>query len=56
MKEYYAVVLWCWEDVQNAHPDWNETRCRAWLEANEKWFRDVLTEYGNEILSNTIDN
>jgi hypothetical protein len=55
MKEFYAVIRWSWEDVQNVRPDWDETRCREWWAKNEKWFADALTEHGNEMLSNLLD-
>jgi hypothetical protein len=56
MKEWYAEIRWSWEDVQEAHPEWSEAECRQWWENNEKWFRDVLIEHGNEILFNSIDD
>lgn len=51
-EKTYATTTWSWEDVAGMKPDWTEEQCRQWWENNEKWFKDVLTEYGNEILSN----
>lgn len=48
----YAAVVWSWEDVQAVRPDWGEERCRQWWEENERYFAEMLTQYGNEILSN----
>ena len=54
-EKHYAETRWSWEDVQEARPDWDEMRCRSWWIGNQKWFRDALTEHGNEILHNIID-
>lgn len=55
MKEHHAEIKWSWEDVHALRPEWNEEKCRDWWAANERWFKDVLTEYGNEILANALD-
>lgn len=54
-EKHYAEIKWSWEDVHAVRPEWDEAKCRSWWEVNEKWFKDVLTEYGNEMLSNTLD-
>lgn len=28
-----------------------EAQAEKWLEKNERWFRETLTEYGNEVLA-----
>lgn len=55
MEKYYAEIKWSWEDVHGIRPEWDEEKCRHWWEHNEKWFKDVLTEYDNEILPNILD-
>ena len=52
--ENYGTTTWSWEDVAGMKPDWTEEQCQNWWNSNKKWFLDVLTEYGNEILSNIV--
>ena len=54
-EKHYAEILWSWEDVHAVRPEWDEAKCREWWENNQKWFRDVLTEHGNEMLSDILD-
>lgn len=49
----YAGTVWSWEDVQAVRPEWDEGQCRRWWKENERSFREMLTQYGNEILSNS---
>lgn len=51
-RETFANIEWRIEDIQSVHPDWSSEECLCWWQANEKWFKDTLTQYGNEILSN----
>lgn len=53
--ETYATTTWSWEDVAGIKPEWSEEQCREWWEQNEKWFRDVITQYGNEVLSDVLN-
>lgn len=55
MKKYYAVVRWMIEDIQEQRPEWTEKQCREWWEKNEKAFADLLTEYGNECLTQMLE-
>lgn len=52
--EFFAVVRWCIEDIQELRPDWTGDECRQWWKENEKAFHDLLTQYGNEILSDML--
>lgn len=55
MKEqFFATIRWTIEDVQNLRPEWTEEQARAWWIENERFFRETLTEYGNEILANAL--
>ena len=45
------AIEWCWEDLQNLHPDWTEEECKEWMKKNSGWFEDAVIEYGNEVLS-----
>lgn len=47
----YAGIIWQAEDLQAQHPDWTIEECHKWMQQNQKWFRDALIEYGNEMLS-----
>lgn len=54
MKKYFAVVRWMIEDVKALRPEWTDEQCRVWWEKNEKSFSDILTEHGNECLSQML--
>ena len=54
-SETYAHTKWSWEDVAGIKPEWSEDRCREWWKQNEKWFRDIMTQYGNEVLSDVLN-
>lgn len=51
----FAETCWCAEDVMAAAEKngvvLTEAQAEKWLEKNERWFRDALTEYGNEVLA-----
>lgn len=53
---YYAETRWCIDDVIDAAKRkgivLNPQQAEQWWQKNEKWFKDTLTEYGNEILFN----
>ena len=50
-----AHVVCCAEDVIAAAEQngitLTEAQAEKWLEKNERWFRETLTEYGNEVLA-----
>ena len=52
---WYGVVRWCAEDVIAAAErngiTLTEAQAETWLEKNERWFKEMLTEYGNEVLA-----
>lgn len=52
----FAVISWAAEDAMEAARgcgvDLTEKQAEAWWRKNESSFRDILTEHGNEILSN----
>ena len=52
---WYGVVRWCAEDVIAAAEQngvtLTEAQAEKWLEKNERWFKEMLTEYGNEVLA-----
>lgn len=54
--EVFAGIVWRVEDVQAFRPEWSDEKCRKWLMQNERWFRDQLIEYGNEMLHNALDS
>lgn len=51
---HYAVIKWSIEDIQAICPDWDEEKCAKWWQENERFFKETLTQYGNEILSNSF--
>lgn len=55
LPRWYGVVRWCAEDVIAAAErngvSLTEEQAEKWLKKNERWFKDVLTEYGNEVLA-----
>ena len=53
--KWFAQTQWCAEDViavaeQNGIT-LTSAQAKKWLEKNERWFKDALTEYGNEVLA-----
>lgn len=56
MKEWYAIIRWSVDDVIAAAKTNNITltkeQAAKWWEKNEHSFIDIMTEYGNEVLSN----
>ena len=52
---WFAQVRWCAEDVIAAAEQngitLTEAQAEKWLEKNERWFKEMLTEYGNEVLA-----
>lgn len=55
MEKWFGVVRWCAEDVIAAAErngiTLTEAQAEKWLEKNERWFKEMLTEYGNEVLA-----
>ena len=55
-RYYYAETRWCIDDVIDAAKRkgivLSQQQAELWWEKNENWFKDTLTEYGNEILFN----
>lgn len=53
---WFAETRWCTDDVIEAAKQkgivLNPQQAEQWWQKNEKWFKDTLTEYGNEILFN----
>lgn len=54
-SRWFAITRWCAENVVAAAEQQGVTltpaQAQRWLEKNEKWFKDLLVEYGNEILA-----
>ena len=55
MEKWFGVVRWCAEDVIAAAErngiTLTEAQAEKWLEKNERWFKEMLPEYGNEVLA-----
>ena len=53
---WFAPTCWCTDDVIEAAKRngivLTPQQAEQWWQKNEKWFKDTLTEYGNEILFN----
>lgn len=53
---WFAPTCWCTDDVIDAAKRngivLTPQQAEQWWQKNEKWFKDTLTEYGNEILFN----
>ena len=53
---WFAETRWCIDDVIDAAKKkgivLTSQQAESWWKKNEKWFKDTLTEYGNEILFN----
>lgn len=53
---WFAETRWCIDDVIDAAKKkgivLTPQQAESWWKKNEKWFKDTLTEYGNEILFN----
>lgn len=56
VQYYFAETRWCVDDVIDAAKRkgivLSPQQAEQWWLKNEKWFKDTLTEYGNEILFN----
>lgn len=56
VQYYFAETRWCVDDVIDAAKRkgivLSPQQAEQWWQKNEKWFKDTLTEYGNEILFN----
>lgn len=52
---WFGTVRWCAEDVIAAAKrngiTFTEAQAEKWLKKNERWFKEMLTEYGNEVLA-----
>ena len=57
---WFAPTCWCTDDVIDAAKQkgivLTPKQAEPWWQKNEKWFKDTLTEYGNEILFNADFN
>ena len=53
---WFAETRWCIDDVIDAAKRkgivLSPQQAEQWWLKNEKWFKDTLTEYGNEIIFN----
>ena len=53
---WFAPTCWCVDDVIDAAKRkgivLNPQQAEQWWQKNERWFKDTLAEYGNEILFN----
>lgn len=53
---WFAPTCWCTDDVIDAAKRngivLTPQQAEQWWQKNEKWFKDTLAEYGNEILFN----
>lgn len=54
-EKFFAEVRWSLEDVMDAAAEHGigltKQQAYNWWKQNEDWFRDCLTERGNEILA-----
>jgi hypothetical protein len=59
-KYWFAETRWCTDDVIEAAKQkgivLTPKQAELWWQKNEKWFKDTLVEYGNEILFNANFN
>lgn len=57
---WFAPTCWCTDDVIDAAKQkgivLTPKQAELWWQKNEKWFKNTLTEYGNEILFNADFN
>lgn len=57
---WFAPTCWCTDDVIDAAKQkgivLTPKQAELWWQKNKKWFKDTLTEYGNEILFNADFN
>ena len=57
---WFAPTCWCTDDVIDVAKQngivLTPKQAELWWQKNEKWFKDTLTEYGNEILFNADFN
>lgn len=57
---WFAPTCWCTDDVIDAAKQkgivLTPKQAELWWQKNEKWFKDTLTEYSNEILFNADFN
>lgn len=46
MRDWYAEVSWCAEDIKKLRPDWTDERCVEFLEENEDAIQCGMIERG----------
>lgn len=53
---WFAPTCWCTDDIIGVAKDngieMTPQQAEQWWKKNENWFRNVLVEYGNEVLAN----
>ena len=53
---WFAETRWCTDDIIGVAKDngieMTPQQAEQWWKKNENWFRNVLVEYGNEVLAN----
>ena len=55
-QPWHAITRWCADDVIEAAKEngieMTPRQAKLWLKKNENWFRNIIVEYGNEVLAN----
>lgn len=55
MREWFGIVRWHCDDVieaaRNNGAEMTEEQARQWWEDNESSFENMITQYGDEVLS-----
>jgi hypothetical protein len=46
MRDFYASVSWCAEDIKKLRPDWSDEQCVEFLEENEDAIQVGMIERG----------
>lgn len=54
-KYWFAETRWCTDDIIGIAKDngieMTQQQAEQWWKKNENWFKNVLVEYGNEVLA-----
>ena len=45
-REWFAVVRWSVEDVQERRPSWGTETCKAWLENHQEAIQEAMVTAG----------
>ena len=55
-RQYFAVVRWQPEDLEDARPDWTRKECVEFLQSCEDKIQDYMVEKGWDMIDHCLDS